>query len=397
MTVERWEQPTLTHASRDIVDGWGRQLADVAKLAGLIAGSPFVPEGLRSDAAVAAAVLTGREIGIGPMTSLAHMHVIKGRTGMSAELMRALVLARGHRIRIVQYDSARVALVGQRAGEPESPEFAWTMDDARRARLLGNPAWGAYPRAMLLSRASAELCRAVFPDVIGGLVYSTEELQDMAFADDNGAAPPPDAPTRTVRRRNTPRPALASSSTDAASDGPGGGPHPAPPPTDPPPPQSVGGELPPLPEDAPTPPPAAQNATDTAEQPTPAPEHPDEGHKPLTPAQRGMVFDMLGEVGATLPRAKRLYVASGLVGRRLASVNQLTRREASALIDTLALVRDSLDPGALDALVASGWERIGGTEVDAPDVGAEFIDPNQMTIWDPDRNTEEGNDHDDGR
>ena len=73
MTVERWEQPTLTHASRDIVDGWGRQLADVAKLAGLIAGSPFVPEGLRSDAAVAAAVLTGREIGIGPMTSLAHM------------------------------------------------------------------------------------------------------------------------------------------------------------------------------------------------------------------------------------------------------------------------------------------------------------------------------------
>src|SRR5262245_66596690 len=98
MTVQRWEQPTLggtiRSAARDVVDGWALQIAAVAKLATYIAGTDFVPRAYRGqDAAVAAAILAGRELGIGPMTALQHLHVIDGRPAMSAQLMRALVFA----------------------------------------------------------------------------------------------------------------------------------------------------------------------------------------------------------------------------------------------------------------------------------------------------------------
>jgi hypothetical protein len=402
MTVQRWEQDTLSAPGRDVVDGWAHQVAAVSKLAGAIAQTPFVGAGFRgSDAAVTAAILFGREIGVGPMMALQGIYVVNGSVAMRAQLMRALVLRRGHSLVVRDWSSASCTLVGRRVGDAEDTAVTWTTEDARRARLSG-PAWSGYPRAMLLARATGELCRAVFPDVIGGMTLTVEEAEDIG--PDSAPATPDPAPTRTVRRRKDtshPSAARASSSTDADPGEKGGGPDPAdlaPPPAAAPPSSTAGGELPPLPDDAPAATDEArqaQNSPQSAEQPTPAQPPPDEGHKPLTPAQRGMVFELLGRVGASIPRAKRLNVVSGLVGRRLSSLSQLTRREASALIDTLVLAADSLDPAALDALVASGWERINGTEVDAPTVGAGDIDRDQMALWDDD--DEEGSDHDDGR
>jgi hypothetical protein len=52
------------------------------------------------------------------------------------------------------------------------------MDDAKRAGLAGKNNWRSYPRAMLLARATAELCRALFPDVLAGISHTIEELAD---------------------------------------------------------------------------------------------------------------------------------------------------------------------------------------------------------------------------
>ena len=52
------------------------------KLASQINGTDFVPKAFRGKPeAVMAALLTGRELGLGPMTALQRIHVIEGKAG----------------------------------------------------------------------------------------------------------------------------------------------------------------------------------------------------------------------------------------------------------------------------------------------------------------------------
>ena len=53
---------------------------------------------------------------------------------------------------------------------------------ARAAGLTSKPgtAWRNYPRAMLLARASADVCRMMFPDVVKGLGRIPDEAPEIA-------------------------------------------------------------------------------------------------------------------------------------------------------------------------------------------------------------------------
>jgi hypothetical protein len=145
------------------------------RLAKRIHQTPFVPASLRGHPeSVLACILTGDELGLGPMQSLRMVNVIEGRPAASAELMRALVNRAGHRIDVVESRQDRVTLAGRRRDTGAQAKVTWTIGDAQRAKLTGNPAWAKYPRSMLLARATSELCRALFADVIGGL-YTPEE------------------------------------------------------------------------------------------------------------------------------------------------------------------------------------------------------------------------------
>lgn len=140
-----------------------------------IVHTPFVPKAIRGDAgSVLACMITGDELGLAPMQSLRMVNVIDGRPAASAELMRALVNRAGHRIDVVEARPDRVTLAGRRKDTGAQAKVTWTMEDASRAKLTGNPSWAKYPRSMLLARATSELCRMLFADVIGGL-YTPEE------------------------------------------------------------------------------------------------------------------------------------------------------------------------------------------------------------------------------
>jgi hypothetical protein len=290
---------------------WTDVVAPSLQLAERIAGTEFVPKALRDrPEAVLACILTGHEVGVGPMAALAKIHVVEGRPTMAAELMRALGLSAGHEAWVDEATNTRVTVAGRRQGSNHVHKVTWTLDDARKAGLAGKQNWQRYPRQMLLARATAELARLVWPDVLGGIAYATEELED-------GDGPPAEpsvaeaspAPAKRQRRALAERPAPAVA------------------PSLPPVAHHVGPSLPPLPGEEPSP-----SAGDDASAP-PA----DDTSPPITAAQRRKLHAVLHEIGVD-SREDRLSLASGFVGRELASSNELTPAEYSAFIDAAEAV-----------------------------------------------------------
>jgi len=162
------------------------------KLSQRVANTPFVPKGLQGKPeSVLACILYGSELGLGPMQSLNSIHVIEGRTAMSPELMRAMVARHGHRIDVIENSNTACEVKGVRADTGSTASVRWTMEDARMAGLAGKNNWKTYPRAMLLARATSELCRIVFPDIIAGLSYTPEEVASIEGVEYEEVEPAP--------------------------------------------------------------------------------------------------------------------------------------------------------------------------------------------------------------
>ena len=175
--------PTTVRAEmvRPDTDGWLAVCSgDLRGLAVDLCNSDFVPKGLRGNrGATLAAMLFGRELGLPPIASLQSLFSVDGRVGLYAQAMRALVLSRGHEYRIVSNDSSRCVLEGRRAGQDEWSRFSFTFQEAKDAGLVNKNNWKGYAPDMLLARATARMCRGIFPDVILGMA-TAEEIQDLA-------------------------------------------------------------------------------------------------------------------------------------------------------------------------------------------------------------------------
>lgn len=153
-------------------------------LANKVARTDFVPKDMRGKPeAVLACILTGHEAGVTPMQALQKIYIVNGKAGMESELMRALVQRAGHEIWIEETSSERCTVAARRTDDPEGRtlRITWTMDDARRAGLVGKDVWKKYPADMLLARATSRICRILFPDVLAGLSHTKEELIEDAL------------------------------------------------------------------------------------------------------------------------------------------------------------------------------------------------------------------------
>lgn len=277
---------------------WVDLVQPAADLAAMIAQTEFVPAEMRNKpAAIAACILYGAEIGIGPMQSLAKVDIVKGRPAPRAELARALALAAGHEIWVEEQSNTRCKVSGRRRGSQQVQTVTWTLDDVKKAGIA-NQAYGKYPRQMLLARASAELVRMMCPDVLGGIGLFAEEAVDATDNTTPVVAAAPEPKTTTTRKRPAPAPALA----------------PAP----------ITEEIPLLPDELPT--------TDTT-------------------AQNRKMMAAFNELG--LPdRADRLAFVAAVV-RPVESSNDLTPDERSQVIDAIQQAIDGrlnitwTDPGVL--------------------------------------------------
>lgn len=356
------------------VDSWIQVMRPVIALAETIAGTEFVPKGLRNSVpATAAAMLYGREVGLPPMTALTQTHVIEGKPSMSAEAMRALVLAAGHEIVFDQADGGTCRMRARRAGGTQWTEVAWTIDMARAAGLANKQVWKSYPRAMLVARCTVDLCRMVFPDVIHGF-RGVEEFD--SDADTAPAVEAPSAPTSKVARKRTPAKTAAALPSPEA-EAPKERPAPAP---GPPLPGEEGFEgrttpAPAVSAEVPVPPQSPEGVDVRSREGDDVPlsgtaDDSDDGARevgPVSAAQIKMVQSLFSKMGmgTDASREQRLALTSSIVGRDVESTTNLSKAEAHRLLDTLTRIES---PEQLQALVQAAAD---GVVVEDPPEDAE--------------------------
>lgn len=156
------------------------------------------------------AIAAGAELGLGPMASLRHILVIKGRPAMSAQLIAQRIRGSGrydYRVRVHTDEASEIELYdrGKLAGV-----VRWDLERVRRAGL-GGEGWARYTRAMLFARAISEAARTFCPDVLGSADLSQEEAHELPSAEERSVERELSEPAAAV-----PAPSVAESEDVAA-------------------------------------------------------------------------------------------------------------------------------------------------------------------------------------
>lgn len=151
------------------------QLAYAAQLA----KSGLIPEAFQKHPEnVLVAIEWGREIGLSPIAAMKEIYVVHGTPSLSSKSMLMLTRKAGHRVRVTGDDQKATCEI-VRADDPEYPhKITFTLDDAKHAGLMGNTGWKNSPTTMLRWRAVANCVRLACPEVLGGIAYTPEEIEE---------------------------------------------------------------------------------------------------------------------------------------------------------------------------------------------------------------------------
>lgn len=283
--ISRYQEPVAVAAtSQDLavhrLMEWAESAQAAHQVAITLVETSFCPNGFRGKAGEAtAAILAGLEVGIAPMAALRSFDIIQNQAAPRAITLRAIVQSQGHSVELVESTSTRCVMRGRRKGSDTWQKVTWTMDRAKELGLTSKDSWKKQPIAMLQARATSEICRLIAADAILGLPYSSEEVVDGVQGDVDSSAATTEPAQQTTRRM--------SYTPDAEVE------------------------------------PEPTQADVEAARPDP---------RLLTAAQSKMLHALLNEVGCGERSAGLLYI-SEVVGRDIGTSKDLTRDEASRVID----------------------------------------------------------------
>lgn len=265
---------------------WAQEAQQAAQIAEALARTSFVPTTMRGKPDdVMAAILAGNELGLPPMAALRSLDIIQGTPGLRAHAMRGLIQSHGHTVQLVESTDTRCVMRGMRKGEDLWQQVEWKIERAEQLGLTGKPEWKKQPQTMLVARATGEICRLIAADVLHAMPYAAEELGDGDF---DAVAPT----TRVTAEEITRQPV-----------------------------QQQAGE-------------AVVVAPQTTE-------------RMISEGQQKKMGALMREHGIT-DRDTALAFVNDVIGREVASRNELTLDEAGQVIDTLESVAPHADDDAVD-------------------------------------------------
>lgn len=210
MSIQQWEPSgggivsAQDNALGRLAD-WAQSADAAYQVAERLCQSSFVPAQFRNKPVeLTAAILAGSEVGLLPMAAMKSFDVIGGVAAPRAQTLRAVTLAAGHEIVLVESTVTRCTMKGRRRGSSDWQSVTWSIDRAKMLGLLAKDQWKKQPQAMLVARATSEIARLIASDAILGIGYSIEELADgddvatpTSVAAGQGA---PSSGKRTMRR-----------------------------------------------------------------------------------------------------------------------------------------------------------------------------------------------------
>lgn len=177
-------------------------------MASSIAATQFVPMAYRNKPdEVLAAILAGRELGIGPMQALRDIHMIEGRPALAAHLQLAMLRRGGIQILSSESTDKRAVIHARRKDTGEEATVEWTLEEADRAGLTSKNNWRGYPADMLWSRCVGRLTRRLGSDLVAGMPYTAEEVADFDLENEGASYKVHERETiRETRRDHEPTP-----------------------------------------------------------------------------------------------------------------------------------------------------------------------------------------------
>lgn len=278
---------------------WAQEADAAYEIAQKLTDTSFCPQAFRGKPVeAAAAMLAGAEVGLSPLAALRSFDVIQGTAAPRALTLRAVAQSNGCEFVTVKEDARRVEMKGRRRGG-EWETVVWTIERAQQLGLTGKDQWKKQPQTMLVARATAELARRLAADAILGIPYAAEELADDG-PDTGGRtisrATPVQAPVEPEKPKAERKP-TAARVTKAP----------------------VVADEPPL-DDVPA----------AAEAPA---------EDPITAAQLTKLAICLKETEMDRETAFAFY--ADCTGRQVESSKELTKREASTIIDRLTQIIDA--------------------------------------------------------
>ncbi len=155
-------------------------LDEAYRLSQNLALASILPQALRGKPAdVLAILLYGQELGLAPMQAVQGIYVVNGRPQLAAQTWLALIRRAGHRAEVLEHtvETCTVKIVRGDSGEEHTETF--DMQDAKLAGLAGKETYKQHPKRMVLSRAVANACKFVCPEVALGF-YGEGELDEPA-------------------------------------------------------------------------------------------------------------------------------------------------------------------------------------------------------------------------
>lgn len=174
---EAIEVPTV-RVNANSLQAYSDGLDSKLRLCQLLIKGGMTPDHFRTPEAVLSVVLIGQELGFSPLQSLQNFAVIKGKVAPYAAALQAVAVSNGGRFTVLEQTDTSITVKAERTSNKWADTVTFTLADATKAGLTGNPSWAKYPRQMMYARATTILARRGWPDAIGGL-RTAEEVEEI--------------------------------------------------------------------------------------------------------------------------------------------------------------------------------------------------------------------------